>query len=90
LFLAKPTLPSNYKEATWHKLHEAVIAIHNQRSISSSLEELYKAVENLCSHDMSMNLYDKLKSVCETYVKSTVKQFVGYPFLNIDPIVYLK
>ena len=73
-------LPVNYKEATWERLYEAVDAIHNSRSISSSLEELYKAVENLCSHDMSMHLYDKLKKVCEDHVKRTIDQLTGYPF----------
>ncbi|XP_066924143.1 cullin-4B-like [Clytia hemisphaerica] len=86
-FKSKPTLPSNYKEVTWEKLREAVVAIHNQQSISSSLEELYKAVENLCSHDMSMNLYDRLKNVCENYVKSIIKDFICD---GMDNFMYLK
>lgn len=86
-FKQKPVLPVNYKEATWERLYEAVDAIHNSRSISSSLEELYKAVENLCSHDMSMHLYDKLKKVCEDHVKRTIDQLTGdgmdnFVFLN--------
>ena len=82
----KPVLPVNYKEATWERLYEAVDAIHNSRSISSSLEELYKAVENLCSHDMSMHLYDKLKNVCEEHVKRTIDQLTGYPF-QLQPLL---
>lgn len=84
---AKPVLPSNYKETTWEKLRDAVHAIHNQHSISSSLEELYKAVENLCSHNMSVNLYDQLKSVCENHVKSTTKEFTWYPFQNYFELI---
>lgn len=75
-FKEKPNLPDNYKEETWEKLKDAVDAIHSSRSISSSLEELYKAVENLCSHRMSQTLYEKLKDVCEAHVKSSIDQFV--------------
>eukprot|EP00794_Sanderia_malayensis_P011107 gene11107-12276_t len=62
-FKEKPDLPENYKESTWQKLKEAVHAIHASTSISSSLEELYKAVENLCSHHMSAVLYEKLQKI---------------------------
>ena len=83
-FSAKPNLPDNYKEATWGKLKEAVEAIHNSCSIASSLEELYKAVENLCSHNMSAALYDKLKIVCEEHVKRTIQQFLSYLFIQSE------
>lgn len=46
----KPNLPENYQETTWCKLREAVVAIQTSRSIDYSLEELYQAVENMCSH----------------------------------------
>ena len=65
---------------TWEKLKDAVNAIHSSRSILSSLEELYKAVENLCSHQMSQILYEKLREVCEVHVKSNINKFVQYPF----------
>ena len=79
--IEKPNLPDNYKESTWEKLKEAVEAIHASKSISSSLEELYKAVENLCSHNMSQALYEKLREVCESHVRSNINQFVKYPFI---------
>lgn len=82
-FKNKPELPINYKESTWERLYDAVDAIHNSRSISSSLEELYKAVENLCSHDMSMVLYDKLKKICEDHVKKTIEQLLGDGMDNV-------
>lgn len=86
-FKAKPVLPDNYKESTWEKLKDAVDAIHTSRSISSSLEELYKAVENLCSHDMSMLLYNQLKQVCEEHVKKTIQEFTGS---GMDNFIFLK
>ena len=85
--IEKPNLPDNYKESTWEKLKEAVEAIHASKSISSSLEELYKAVENLCSHNMSQVLYEKLREVCESHVKSNINQFVRYPFIILSHLL---
>ncbi|XP_077987604.1 cullin-4A-like [Glandiceps talaboti] len=86
-FRVKPELPENYQETTWQKLKEAVQAIHNHTSIKYSLEELYQAVENMCSHKMSASLYDKLKLVCEEHVKSQISQFTGE---LTDSVSYLK
>lgn len=82
-FSAKPKLPDNFKDTTWGKLREAICAIQNKTSISSSLEDLYKAVENMCSHRMSAVLYNQLRGECEQHVKSRLTQFTGYPFTII-------
>ncbi|TMW39363.1 hypothetical protein DOY81_015557, partial [Sarcophaga bullata] len=58
-FKVKPTLPENYSESTCQKLEEAVVAIQLSRPIKYSLEELYQAVENMCSHKMDAQLYAK-------------------------------
>lgn len=79
-FVEKPKLPDNYQHETWEKLKEAIIAIQTSRSIKSSLEELYQAVENMCSHKMAALLYDNLKQLCEDHVKSSIHQFLAYPF----------
>lgn len=79
VFSDKPKLPENYQQDTWQKLKEAVEAIHNSHSIKSCLEELYQAVENLCSHKMSATIYEQLKHVCESHVQSNLQQFLGYP-----------
>ncbi|KAL0973652.1 hypothetical protein UPYG_G00207910 [Umbra pygmaea] len=60
-FKEKPKLPENYTQETWQKLKEAVEAIQNSTSIKYNLEELYQAVENLCSHDISAKLYKQLR-----------------------------
>ncbi|KAJ7389496.1 Cullin-4A [Desmophyllum pertusum] len=73
---SKPHLPENFKEATWEKLKEAVQAIHHKTFVIYSSEELYKAVENMCSHKMAATLYDLLKAECESHVKSNLQQFV--------------
>jgi len=79
----KPKLPDNFQALTWDKLAESVQAIHTSRSIKSSLEELYQAVENMCSHKMSAALYDQLKQICEHHVKSNITQFLEYPLSAI-------
>ncbi|XP_063967788.1 cullin-4A-like [Lytechinus pictus] len=86
-FKVKPVLPANYQQQTWDRLKEAVQAIHNSRPIKYSLEELYQAVENMCSHKMSASLYDQLKEVCEQHVASQTKQFTSE---MTDSLTYLK
>uniref|UniRef100_A0A8C9W1R9 Cullin 4B n=1 Tax=Scleropages formosus TaxID=113540 RepID=A0A8C9W1R9_SCLFO len=69
-FREKPKLPENYTDETWQKLREAVEAIQNSTSIKYNLEELYQAVENLCSHKISAKLYKQLRAVCEEHIKA--------------------
>lgn len=73
----KPKLPENYQQETWERLREAIVAIQTSKSIKSSLEELYQAVENMCSHKMAAQLYDKLRQLCEDHVKSNLHQFLA-------------
>lgn len=77
MFAAKPTLPDQYSEKTCEKLTEAVQAIQQSKKIQYSLEELYQAVENMCSHRMDAQLYEKLKELTEAHVKSNVDTFTG-------------
>lgn len=86
-FKARPELPENYQEQTWSRLKDAVQAIHESRAIKYSLEELYQAVENMCSHKMSATLYDKLKVVCEDHIQIQINQFTGE---MKDSLSYLK
>ncbi|NXU15179.1 CUL4A protein, partial [Pardalotus punctatus] len=80
-FRERPKLPDNYTQDTWQKLHEAVGAIQSSISIKYNLEELYQAVENLCSYKVSATLYKQLRQVCEEHVKAQILQFREYPFL---------
>ncbi|CAI5771959.1 cullin-4A isoform X2 [Podarcis lilfordi] len=79
-FRERPTLPDNYTQDTWQKLHEAVRAIQSSTSIKYNLEELYQAVENVCSYKASPMLYKQLRQVCEDHVKAQILQFREYPF----------
>ncbi|KAJ8348761.1 hypothetical protein SKAU_G00273500 [Synaphobranchus kaupii] len=86
-FKEKPKLPENYTDDTWQKLKEAVEAIQNSTSIKYNLEELYQAVENLCSHKISAKLYKQLRVVCEDHIKAQIHQFREYP---LDSVLFLK
>ncbi|KAK7805729.1 hypothetical protein U0070_010950 [Myodes glareolus] len=79
-FRDRPRLPDNYTQDTWRKLHEAVKAIQSSTSIRYNLEELYQAVENLCSHKVSPTLYKQLRQVCEDHVQAQILPFREYPF----------
>ncbi|TNM98860.1 hypothetical protein fugu_013424 [Takifugu bimaculatus] len=91
-FKEKPKLPENYTQETWQKLKEAVEAIQNSTSIKYNLEELYQAVENLCSHKISAKLYKQLRAVCEDHIKAQIDQFREYPsrFLPLTGVLFLK
>ncbi|NXL83778.1 CUL4B protein, partial [Alectura lathami] len=82
-FKDKPKLPENYTDETWQKLKEAVEAIQNSTSIKYNLEELYQAVENLCSYKISANLYKQLRQICEDHIKAQIHQFREYPFFFV-------
>lgn len=76
-FPALPTLPENYQEHTWEKLKEAVIAIQTSKPIAYCLEELYQAVENMCSHKMDSQLYVNLTGLAESHVKANIRPFLA-------------
>ncbi|XP_075976707.1 cullin 4 isoform X1 [Anticarsia gemmatalis] len=86
-FKSKPNLPDNYQETTWSKLREAVIAIQTSKAIAYSLEELYQAVENMCSHKMASQLYVNLTNLVEAHVKANIDQFLSE---SMDRQVFLK
>ncbi|KAG8452124.1 hypothetical protein GDO86_004064 [Hymenochirus boettgeri] len=86
-FKDKPILPDNYTRDTWQKLHEAVNAIESSTSIKYNLEELYQAVENLCSYKVSHTLYKQLRQVCEDHMKAQIHQFGEY---SLDSFLFLK
>uniref|UniRef100_A0AAY4EUY0 Cullin family profile domain-containing protein n=1 Tax=Denticeps clupeoides TaxID=299321 RepID=A0AAY4EUY0_9TELE len=91
----RPKLADNYTEDTWLKLRDAVGAIQNSTSIKYNLEELYQAVENLCSYKVSPMLYKQLRQVCEEHVQAQIHQFREYPSVlasteSLDSLSFLK
>ncbi|XP_015267261.1 PREDICTED: cullin-4A [Gekko japonicus] len=86
-FRERPVLPDSYTQDTWKKLHEAVRAIQSSTSIKYNLEELYQAVENVCSYNASPTLYKQLRQVCEDHVKAQILQFRED---SLDSLLFLK
>ncbi|KAK3763752.1 hypothetical protein RRG08_065716 [Elysia crispata] len=76
-FKEKPSMPANFQEVTWEKLEAAVDAIHSSCAIRYSLEELYKAVENMCSYKLATGLYSQLMSRCQKHVRANLGQFLA-------------
>uniref|UniRef100_A0A671KQ63 Cullin-4A n=1 Tax=Sinocyclocheilus anshuiensis TaxID=1608454 RepID=A0A671KQ63_9TELE len=89
-FKDRPKLTDSYTEDTWMKLRDAVSAIQNSTSIKYNLEELYQAVENLCSYKVSPVLYKQLRQVCEDHVQAQIHQFREYPSSSLDSLSFLK
>lgn len=86
-FKDRPKLSDSYTEDTWMKLRDAVSAIQNSTSIKYNLEELYQAVENLCSYKVSPVLYKQLRQVCEDHVQAQILQFREE---SLDNLSFLK
>uniref|UniRef100_A0A6Q2X2N9 Cullin family profile domain-containing protein n=1 Tax=Esox lucius TaxID=8010 RepID=A0A6Q2X2N9_ESOLU len=89
-FKDRPKLAETYTEDTWLKLRDAVGAIQNSTSIKYNLEELYQAVENLCSYKVSPTLYKQLRQLCEEHVQAQIHQFREYPSQSLDSLSFLK
>lgn len=83
----KPQLSGDFLPQTWEKLREAVISIQNSKPAGTSLEELYQAVQNLCSNQMASTVYMKLRELTDNHVSTVVLQFL-HP--NYDNLTFLK
>eukprot|EP01137_Pigoraptor_chileana_P033535 Opistho-2@24546 len=87
-FKVPPKLPENYEAETWARLKDAIAAVHESRAVASSLEELYKSVENLRSHKCGPRIYDLLHAECANHVMLEKQKLVGgsgdnIAFLNL-------
>merc|ERR1712038_518815 len=83
----KPVLPENFQAKAVDKLQNAVKAIQTAQPIDASLEELYQAVEALCSHGMASEVYAQLKSLIEAHVQDSLKHFTGE---SLDKLIFMK
>ncbi|XP_065840712.1 cullin-4A-like isoform X2 [Oscarella lobularis] len=83
-----PKIPANYYDVAWKMLSGAVRAIYSQKPIVESMEELYKAVENVCSHRMSSRLYDGLRGECESHAQEHYRAICARK--AVDVVGFLK
>jgi len=84
----KPTLPNNFQNKAVEKLKNAVKAIQTAQPIDASLEELYQAVEALCSYGMGEEVYNHLKNLIEDHVKVYLEQFLSVS--SVDKLHFMK
>ena len=74
----KPKLPENFEDDTWAKLQAAVRAVHAKQAVRHSLEELYRAVEDLCLHSMAARAHERLQRECEAHIDARLTTLVQH------------
>eukprot|EP00891_Asterochloris_glomerata_P003718 jgi/Astpho2/3718/fgenesh1_pm.00060_%23_12_t len=83
----KPKLPDDFEANTWAKLRQAVLAVHKRQPVSCSLEELYRAVEDMCLHKMADKLYQSLQQECDAHIAKEL-QFLSER-QSVDSVSFL-
>ena len=73
----RPKLPDNFERDTWARLQTAVQAVHAKQPVGHSLEELYRAVEDMCLHNLAATVYDRLRGECEQHIESRLEILLG-------------
>jgi len=56
-YAEQPKLPANFEADTWAKLEDAVDAVHCKRTVSCSLEELYRVSRSIRDAEHSAPIY---------------------------------
>ncbi|GMH32280.1 hypothetical protein BSKO_00114 [Bryopsis sp. KO-2023] len=84
----KPKLPQDFEQKTWDKLKEAVHAVQLERPVTSSLEELYRGVEDMCLHKMASRLYTQLQNECDLHIGRIIDALKCK--LVLEPVVFLQ
>lgn len=62
---SRTTLPEDFRESNWSCLKEAIDAIQQETAVSTSLEELYRRVEDVCLQKEAQWLYSRLQQECD-------------------------
>jgi len=73
----RPKLPENFEHDTWARLQAAITAVHTKQPVGHSLEELYRAVEDMCVHNLAASIYDRLRGECELHIESRLEKLLG-------------
>lgn len=73
----KPQLPDNFERNSWEKLRAAVHAVHAKQAVGHSLEELYRAVEDMCLQNLAATVYDRLRGECERHIERRLEVLLG-------------
>ena len=73
----RPRLPENFERDTWARLQAAVQAVHAKQAVGHSLEELYRAVEDMCLQNLAGVVYERLHTECEHHIEARLSMLVG-------------
>ncbi|OTB06834.1 hypothetical protein M426DRAFT_318544 [Hypoxylon sp. CI-4A] len=65
-----------YYDVAKQELLEALQAIFDRKTPRQPFERLYRAVEDLCRHGASRELYEALQERCETYLRDHLLQSI--------------
>mgnify|MGYP006132881853 CR=1 FL=1 len=83
-----PKLPADFEQQTWSRLAAAVHAVHGKQAVALSLEELYRAVQDMCLNSLASTVYERLQGECERHIESELDALLGQTpdtvaFLNL-------
>lgn len=73
----KPKPPADFEQVTWNKLQCAIRAVHTKQAVGHSLEELYRAVEDMCLQNLAGSVYDRLRDECESHIEARLQALTG-------------
>lgn len=75
---ARPVLPDDFEASSWAKLQEAVRAVQCATPVHTSLEELYRLVEDMCLHKLAPRLYDLLRCELDGHAATTTATLASW------------
>ena len=78
----QPRLPDDFETTNWDRLQQAIHAVQAASPVSSSLEELYQAVEDLCVHNLGTKLYAQLQEECDQHARRTLDALAAWSSLD--------
>lgn len=64
---------NKYFEQTWQQLDAALATIFAGATVSFSMEDMYRGVENLCRQGRAKELNEKLADTCRSHINDTVR-----------------
>jgi len=76
-FKKKPKLPEDFEQRTWAMLQNSVTCVYTKKATSESKEELYRAVEDMCMHNLGKKLYDNLRLECEKEINHSIDTMIS-------------
>ncbi|KAI0424975.1 ubiquitin ligase subunit CulD [Xylaria sp. FL1042] len=74
--VSRPVDIEHYYEKRRHELADALVAIFENRQPRQPLETLYRGVEDICRHGAARELYEILRSRCESYLNGPLQRLI--------------